>query len=176
MSAVLSFADLLRNAGAEPPRWGRGKWRCWRCEGKTPALSVDLGREVFYCFRCGWRGGRRALEQELGIEGHKPTSEEIRRRRIVRPEAEKFSRWLRAERLRSARLLRDIGAAELQLRREGRAALGAGRPIAEKVWALLQFAAAIEEMEGRTYERLCDVDAHGATLYQMFTSERRAAA
>lgn len=59
---------LLEQAGARPPRHGRGKWLCPECG--RPDLSVNLEKQVFHCFHagCSFAGGIGTLRQRLGIE------------------------------------------------------------------------------------------------------------
>jgi hypothetical protein len=90
------FQHLLERSGAQPPQYPRGRWRCPQCEhDKSPALSVDADKEVFYCHRCQWSGGRRVLERELGITAPIPTSAERQRRQAVRDVARRFQAWWR---------------------------------------------------------------------------------
>lgn len=174
MTAALPFLELLERAGARP---GRGrKWWCPRCEGRTPALSVDLEREVFYCHRCQWRGGRRALEREPGFEAQEPTPAEQSKARLIHFEAERFENWARRRRMEGAALLRVLDKADADWREVGRQELGSGNPVSERVWARLELCWLWQEQAEAGYSRLCDLENNFSELYNQFTSERRAAA
>lgn len=60
--------ELLEQAGARPPRRGRGKWTCPECHRDT--LSVNAQKQVFNCHHagCEFRGGMGTLRKMLGIE------------------------------------------------------------------------------------------------------------
>ena len=62
------IVELLELAGANPPRFGRGKWTCPNCQ--RPALSVNTDKQVFNCHHagCDFHGGIGTLRQRLGIE------------------------------------------------------------------------------------------------------------
>jgi hypothetical protein len=62
------IAVLLEKAGAKPPRYGRGKWRCPKHNG-TPSLTVNVEGEWFKCWHggCTWRGNIHTLRRELGM-------------------------------------------------------------------------------------------------------------
>ena len=173
MTTALAFPELLERTGARP---GRGRrWWCGKCDGKTPVLSVDLVREVFYCHRCESGGGRRTLEGELGIQSHKPNPMEERRRRIVRAEAEQFAEWVRRKRIETAALLRDLDRHEATWREVGREQLAAREPVSEEVFAKLQMLAAWQGHTEGSYLRLCDFEHHAGELYREFVREREAA-
>ncbi len=132
------FTDLLQQAGARPPRNGR-KWHCPHCpEGSNPALSVD--GEAFYCHRCGWCGGRKALEREMGIAPRQRTDKERREWRRVDTEAARVEAWWSWR----YRFLRDfnwlLGDIERLAAESGREALARGEEVPECVWASLDFA------------------------------------
>ena len=172
----LSFSSLLESAGARPGRYECGKWFCWRCEGKSPSLSVDGSRELFHCHRCGQGGGRRTLEKELGFELEQPSRAAIRKRERIRQKSEQFAAWAASERLRAAVLLRNTDAAEWEAREAGRAALGRGEPIPEKTWDLLQFAAHVQEAGKIRFSKLCDVAHHLPELMAEFSGAKTEAA
>ena len=156
MSAALPFPELLERAGARP---GRGqRWWCPRCDGKTPALAVDLDRELFCChrYRCGWKGGRRALERELGIEAQGPTPAERRKARLVHTEAEDFLAWARRKRIEGAGLLRRLDKADSDWRDVGKKQVAVGEPVSEPVWARLELCWRWQEQAETQWRRLCD--------------------
>lgn len=175
MSAgLLPFTELLERAGARP---GRGRrWWCPRCDGRTPALAVDLEREVFYCHRCQWRGGRRALERELGIMAEKPTPGERRKARLIRGEAERFAEWARARRIAAAELLRTLDKADADWREEGRQELETDGVVSERTWGRLHLAWLWAERIEETWRRLCDFERNAGELYQEYRSRMREAA
>jgi hypothetical protein len=63
-----NIAALLEKAGAKPPRYGRGKWRCPRHNG-TPSLTVNLDGEWFRCWNssCDFKGNIYTLRRQLGM-------------------------------------------------------------------------------------------------------------
>ena len=69
------IAELLERCGAQPPRYGRGKWMCPQCG--RPDLSVSMDKQLFNCFHdgCDFRGGICTLHKRLGI-GHEWLSRE----------------------------------------------------------------------------------------------------
>ena len=171
MTTAMPFSELLEQNGARP---GRGRrWWCARCDGGTPALAVDLERELFFCHRCQWRGGRGSLERELGITTPKPSPAEVRKRRIVRAEAERFVDWTRRRRIETAALLRALDGYERRWREVGRAELAAGGPVSERVWKKLQLAAAWQERAEIRWRRL-DFEKHAPELYAEFVSRGKA--
>ena len=175
MMTALPFAELLERATARP---GRGKrWFCPHClRGKSPALSVDLDQEVFFCHRCGWQGGRRTLEKELGIEGEKPTPVERLRAKLIQAEATNLLEWVRRKRIDTAALLRTLSKAEIDWREMSRAELASGQPVSELVWSRLQAIVEWQERAEARYERVCDIEKFGGELYQEFSQQRSAAA
>ena len=62
------IAALLEMVGANPPRYGRGKWGCPDC-GRPAHVSVDFAKEAFKCWHagCSFRGYRQTLEKRLGL-------------------------------------------------------------------------------------------------------------
>lgn len=48
---MISLSDLGVSATT-----GQYRVRCPKCEGRRKTLSVDIGRGLFHCFRCGWSG------------------------------------------------------------------------------------------------------------------------
>ena len=85
--------DLLERVGARPARYGR-KLYCPHCpENSSPTLSVN--REVFFCFRCGWKGNQRTLERDLGAPARRPSPAERQEENLLGAESERFLRWRR---------------------------------------------------------------------------------
>ena len=176
MPEAYSFSELLQRDGAEPPRCGRGKWRCAHCEGKSWTLSVHPQKEVAHCFRCGWSCGRRALESSLGIATPKQTRAEVHQRQMIRREAEGFAEWLRVRKVEQAALLRDLGRHDLRWREVGREQLASGQSVSEPVFEELhQLIAWLERAEVR-YRVLCNLELHGSELYQEFLRRKQEAA
>ena len=70
MNAATQYdlSTLLERAGAQPPRYGRGKWRCPK-HGGSASLSVDLARGLFNCHHggCHFRGSADTLARALGL-------------------------------------------------------------------------------------------------------------
>ena len=176
MTATLTFLELLDRAGARPATYGR-KWHCPRCPERTaPALAIDRQRELFYCHRCQWKGCRRALERELGIESHRPDPAEQRKARLIRGEAERFTAWARCKRIGTAALQRRLGRAELDWREIGQEQLAAGEPVSELVWARLELCWRWQEKVEVQWRKLCDFGNHAGKLYREFSSRMREAA
>ena len=74
-AALLAQApDLFaRHLDLEPLRGRRrGSVRCIFHEERTPSLSVDLDRGVFYCFGCGEQGGIRRFAELVGESAPRP--------------------------------------------------------------------------------------------------------
>ncbi|MBI3934961.1 MAG: hypothetical protein HY316_09740 [Acidobacteria bacterium] len=175
MTTALPFTELLERAGARPGRYGR-KWHCPRCPERTaPALAVDRDREVFYCHRCQWRGGRRALESELGIEAQKPTPAERRKARLIHTEAERFLAWERRRRIAAAALLRTLDRADADWREVGRTELASGEPVSERVWARLELCWRWQERAEARYRRLCEFESNARELYMEYMGREKAA-
>jgi hypothetical protein len=168
----LSFPALLECAGARPER-GR-RWRCGHCEGKSATLSVHPEKEVFFCHRCGWRGGRRSLERALGLATCTPAPAEIRERQLRRREAAEFVDWSRVKRIGLASLLRDLDKYEYRWREIGRQ-FAAGLPVSEDVFAKLQSLAAWQEKTEIQWKRFVDFEKHAGALYAEFASQGKAA-
>ena len=141
------FQELLITAGHRPAKFGR-RWICRNCQpDKTPALSVDRTREVFYCHRCGVGGGLASLKKEFHIGARKP-----RRRRDPRVE------WL-VERVkaREAEVRASLNAkfrlaidTEITLRAFGKASLERGESISDTTLQQLCLAA----LEGERLKEL----------------------
>lgn len=169
MSAgLVSFAELLQRDGAELPRRKRGKGRCGHCEGKSWTLSVDLQRELAFCFRCHWKAGRRTLERELGIETAKPTPAEVRERRLIRREAERFTDWATRRRIETAALLRRLDRADIDWRELGRQELETNSEVSERTWERLHLAWLWAKRAEQTWRRLCEFEANAGELYKDF--------
>ena len=70
VNTVLQYdlATLLERAGAQPPRYGRGKWGCPKHHGSR-SLSVDMARGLFNCHHagCDFHGSTETLARELGL-------------------------------------------------------------------------------------------------------------
>jgi hypothetical protein len=104
LSAIAQFdlASLLERAGAQPPRYGRGKWHCPKHPG-SPSLSVDESKGLFNCHHagCDFRGSTVTLSCELGLARRLTTAEY----REVRQERERADRSARAlyERVKARR-------------------------------------------------------------------------
>lgn len=61
------FVDLVhRHIVGFTPRNGRGIVRCLFHQEKTPSLSIDLEKAVFYCFGCGAGGGVKKFAELVG--------------------------------------------------------------------------------------------------------------
>ncbi len=174
MTAALAFSELLERAGARP---GRGRrWRCPHCPpGKSPALAVDAERAVFYCHRCQWSGGRRSLEQRLGIETKMPDARELQKRDLIRREAERLTEWARQRRIETAALLRTLDRADADWREVGRQELDSGKPVSESVWARLELCWRWQERAEAQWRRLLDFERNAAGLYREYASGREAA-
>ena len=173
MMAALTSAELLERAGARP---GRGRrWWCPRCQGRTPALAVDPERELFYCHRCLWRGGRRTLERELGIEAQKPTPAARHRANLIRMEAERFANWARRRRIEEAAVLRTLDKADGDWREVGRKELETHGGVSERTWGRLHLAWLWAELTEQTWQRLCDFEKNAAELYAEYVIEGKAA-
>jgi hypothetical protein len=86
--------DLLEQAGAAPPRHGRGKWQCPNHHG-SPSLSVDPARGLFNCHHpgCDFRGNSFTLARALGLTRRLPREDYLRLRR-EREQARKAAQWL----------------------------------------------------------------------------------
>lgn len=98
MSAAieLEITELLEQAGAVPPRHGRGKWTCPEC--KCPALGVNKDRGLYHCFHagCAFHGGIGTLRKRLGLRREwLPRAEHLRLRR-EREQANKAAEQLYA--------------------------------------------------------------------------------
>jgi len=133
-----SFLDLLERAGARPARYGR-KLHCPHCpENSSPTLSV--GGEVFFCFRCGWKGNQKTLERDLGAPSVQPSPAEQQDGRRIDKEAAHVEAWFSWR----YRFLRDLcwllGDIERLAVTAGREALARGEEVPEGVWASLDFA------------------------------------
>ena len=171
--SALPFANLLALAGARP---GRGrKWWCPHCpENSSPTLSVDVDREVFHCFRCGWCGGRKALERELGIAPSRRTDAEKQEWHRMNSEAERVERWW-AWRYRFLRdlcwLCNDI---ERMARAAGQAALAKGEEVSEGVWASLDFAIQNRRKIWPDLAFLADTEKNGPAIIQRYRESRAA--
>lgn len=173
MTAALMFTELLERAGAWP---GRGRrWWCPKCQGKTPALAVDPERELFYCHRCQWRGGRLALERELGIEAQKPTPAVRHRANLIRMEAERFADWVRRRRIETAALLRTLDKADADWLEAGRQERETGGRVSERTWRRLHMAWLWAELTEQTWKRLCEFERNAPELYGEFVSRGQAA-
>lgn len=172
---TLSFAELLQRTGAEPPRSGRGKWRCGHCEGKSATLAVHEGRELAFCHRCHWKASQRSLELGLGIESRKSTPAEVRKRRVIRRAAEDFENWARQKRIATAALLRDLDRYELLWREFGQQQLVAGEPVGEEVFEKLQTLNAWQWRIEERWQRLLDFEANAGELYHEYLRAREAA-
>jgi ribosomal protein L37AE/L43A len=94
-------SDLLRRTGAVPPRYGRGKWTCPRCQ--RTALSVNQSSGLFNCFHagCDFRGNAFTLARELGLT-KRLSSAEARALRLEKEQAERASSAFSAQ-VRAAR-------------------------------------------------------------------------
>lgn len=69
MSSTLQerFHDLVhRHITGFTPRNGRGVVLCIFHKEKTPSLSIDLEKCVFYCFGCGVTGGVKRFAELVG--------------------------------------------------------------------------------------------------------------
>ena len=174
MLAAHSMCELLERSEARPSRYGR-RWWCPRCEGKTPALAVDLEREVFFCHRCRWKGGRRTLARELGIETDKANPAEQRKALLICGEAERFAEWARRKRIGTAALLRELDGYEIRWREIGRKQLAAGEPVSELVWGKMQAITAWQQEAEARWQRLCEFDQNAPELYEEFVDRRQAA-
>lgn len=132
------FEQMLHQTGAQPPRYGRGKWVCPEC--RKPALSVDLARELFHCFRagCSFSGGAGRLRALLGLHRDWVPRDaylaERRSRLKAEREARTFLRVCGDVRLALADLLSDCA-------REAERAHGilAKNPADESAWQFLEF-------------------------------------
>ena len=143
------FDRLLEQAGHRPAKSGL-RWFCATCPaGKGPALSVDSGREVYFCHRCGRGGSIGTLKKELGIkEGRHWTQDERRtyaeRKELVERKANRFFEFLKELRRSKVEAFRSAYDRELTARDAGRAALERGQPVSGD---LLQAAASFESEE-----------------------------
>lgn len=89
-SVLLAQAPNLfaRHLDLEPLRGRRrGSVRCIFHEERTPSLSIDLDRGVFYCFGCGAQGGVRRFAELVGESSPGPL-----RLGLQEPEAERGRR------------------------------------------------------------------------------------
>jgi hypothetical protein len=103
VETVAEIAALLEQAGAVPPRYGRGNWRCpEHPESRSPSLSVNLDKGVFRCFHvetgreCGFRGGVAFLKRRLNIRGGPWLSREqylLQKRERERAERTQDASW-----------------------------------------------------------------------------------
>jgi hypothetical protein len=66
--AQYDLSTLLVRAGAQSPRYGRGKWRCPKHTG-SPSLSVDTESCLFNCHHagCDFHGSAATLARQLGL-------------------------------------------------------------------------------------------------------------
>jgi hypothetical protein len=95
---MTEFEILLERAGHRPAKHG-AKWICADCpQGKTPALSVDLQEEVFFCWRCRKGGNLITLKWALGEPMRIPTAQEKRIRRAAEIQARRIEREFNAQR------------------------------------------------------------------------------
>lgn len=114
---------MLEQAGAVPPRHGRGKWRCGECG--HPALSVNVDRALYHCFHsgCNFSGGLGTLRHRLGIQGDWiPTAEWVRQKQERERVSAAAGRLSHAVLERSKVLfdrLRDLRRAEVAAHRLG---------------------------------------------------------
>jgi hypothetical protein len=122
-SAQYDLARLLEQAGARPPRYGRGKWACPKHRG-SPSLSVDLEQGLFNCHhaRCNFKGNSSGLARELGFV-RRMSRAEYRRARENVEQADRASRTL-FEHLQERRFdllerLRAFGRSEIDAHRAG---------------------------------------------------------
>ena len=92
--AQYDLPTLLERAGAKPPRYGRGKWRCPKHSG-SPSLSVDIARGSFNCHHagCDFHGSAHSLARQLGL-ARRLSSAEYAELRQQRERADRVARKL----------------------------------------------------------------------------------
>lgn len=169
-----NFSELAMQAGIYTTT-KRGKARCPKCpHGKRPSLSVDTTKEVFYCFRCGWGGGRKALERELGIEPSRRTDAERQEWKRLDSEAVRVERWWswRYCFLRDLNWL--LGDIERLAAEDGREALAKGEEVPERVFASLDFAIQNRRKIWRDLIFLADTERNGPAIIRRYTESRAA--
>ena len=64
---VREFVGLLDSLGSPPRHRGQHSIRCWAHEDRSPSLSVNPSRCVWYCHACATGGGLRELRDAAGI-------------------------------------------------------------------------------------------------------------
>lgn len=158
-----AFRDLLIQAGNQPDKNGR-RWSCVTCpEGKSPALSVDLAGERFYCHRCGRGGGIGMLRKNLWIAQDRPWTRAERsayaqRRVRARQQADDF--LTRFHIFRESKLHACRGAHFVQLLCQDlfEAAVAAGEPVSDFVIDLAYLSARDMEELGSELNVIEDPD------------------
>ena len=172
MAVVLttSFRDLLEQAGAHAARFGR-KWHCPHCpKNSSPTLSV--GGEVFYCFRCGWKGNQRTLERDSGAPVRRPSPAERQEKNLLGAETERFLSWWRWR----WGFYRDLNWALQEIERDALSvkqdAEAAGKPIPTWVFASSNWAMRKQKELWHEVCRLSDPERNFTFLFAEYQKSR----
>jgi len=175
------LADLLSQAGARPPRCGRGKWTCPECS--RPDLSVNLDTQLFKCFHsgCDFRGGIGTLRKRLGLARewvpHEEYIRQCRERERIHDAAARLHAAREERRFRVLTQVKNLNRVERWARRrlksnlEGRLTWGALAFVYAARPSLLAELAALEDASASDLFRflMSDVQTRKAVLERVLS-------